>query len=245
MSDRADVTYCYDGTFDGLLCCVFEAFDKKETPVEIRDDDLTLFAVRHIETDGVKAERVLNGIHKKIGGRAFDNVRLTFLSGFAAKELAVLKYLRYGFRYGRKIYTAVANEAVAPIMAAVKSVYNEAHKMKEFVRFTDYGSSLVSVIEPTHNVLPLIADHFCDRLPQETFMIYDKGRGVGFVHAPDCRQFITLDELELPPTSEEEKKFRKLWKLFYDTVEIKERHSDRGRMNHCPKHYWRHMTEFQ
>lgn len=244
MSDGADVTYCYDGTFDGLMCCVFEAFDKKETPVEIRDDDLTLLTVRHIDNDPEKAERVIAGIQKKIGKRAFDNVRLTFLTSHKDKELLILAYLRYGFRYGNRIYTAVANEAVAPVMAAVKTVYNEAHRMKEFVRFTDYGTSLVSVIEPQHNVLPLIADHFCARLPQETFMIYDKGRGVAFVHAPDCRRFVTLDELELPPMTDEEKKFRKLWKLFYDTVEIKERHNDRTRMNHCPKYYWRHMTEF-
>ena len=32
MSFRTDISYCYDGTFDGLLSCVFESFDKKELP---------------------------------------------------------------------------------------------------------------------------------------------------------------------------------------------------------------------
>lgn len=245
MPDRTDVTYCYDGTFDGLMCCVFEAFDKRETPVEIRDDDLTLLPVRHIPTDAERAERVMRGVRKEMGERALDNARLTFLTALRNKELLILAYLRYGFRRGKKIYVAVADPAVAPVMAAVKTVYNEAHRMKEFVRFSDYGSALVSVIEPLHNVLPLIADHFCDRLPQETFMIYDKGRGAALVHAPGSKAFVTVDELELPPESEEEKKFRKLWKLFYDTVEIKVRHNERCRMNHMPKRYWHNMTEFK
>ena len=35
MPDRANVAYCYDGSFEGLLCCIFESFEKKERPVSI------------------------------------------------------------------------------------------------------------------------------------------------------------------------------------------------------------------
>ena len=45
--------------------------------------------------------------------------------------------------------------------------------------------------------------------------------------------------------SVQEAQYRRLWKRFYDTIEIKERHNPRRRMSHMPKRYWETMTEFQ
>ena len=39
MPDRPNLVYEYDSTFEGLLCCVFESFDKKEIPSGIRSLD--------------------------------------------------------------------------------------------------------------------------------------------------------------------------------------------------------------
>ena len=38
MSYEAHVTdtaYCYDGSFAGFLCCVFESYARKEIPTEV------------------------------------------------------------------------------------------------------------------------------------------------------------------------------------------------------------------
>lgn len=243
MPDWSTLVYLYDGTFGGLLTAVFEAFDKRETPSEITDCPDTLLTVRNIATDDCKAERVIKGITNKLGKRALDNVRVTYLSSVKGKERRILDYVRFGFQNPKILYTAVANPAVAPINAAVKKVHNEAHRMKEFVRFSDYGNALVSTIEPVNNVLPLIVEHFCNRLPQENFMLYDALRGLAFVHTPTEQTFTTVEELSLPPETEEEKKFRALWQLFYDTVEIQARHNPALRRQHCPKYYWKHMPE--
>ena len=40
MPDRANVAYCYDGSFEGLLCCIFESFEKKERPVSIQPEGM-------------------------------------------------------------------------------------------------------------------------------------------------------------------------------------------------------------
>ena len=50
----ADVIYRYDGTWEGLLSCVFTSFEKKEMPMDIRcwDEEQTLLLPeRMIETD--------------------------------------------------------------------------------------------------------------------------------------------------------------------------------------------------
>ena len=49
-----NVVYEYDGTLDGFFCCVFESFQKKETPLGIHPlyaPQLTLGSVRSIHTD--------------------------------------------------------------------------------------------------------------------------------------------------------------------------------------------------
>ena len=47
----------------------------------------------------------------------------------------------------------------------------------------------------------------------------------------------------LYPPSAREQEFQALWKQFYDTLEIKARRNEKGRMTHCPKRFWQDMVE--
>ena len=102
---------------------------------------------------------------------------------------------------------------------------------------------MTAVIEPKNFVLPLIAPHFCDRYPNETFFIYDESHGAALVSAPGKHAIIPVDGYERPEAGEEERKFRALWKLFYDTIAIEGRYNPKCRMTHMQKRYWKHMTE--
>ena len=57
MSYEAHVTdtaYCYDGSFAGFLCCVFESYARKEIPAEVcppEEGQLNFFGTRQIFTD--------------------------------------------------------------------------------------------------------------------------------------------------------------------------------------------------
>jgi probable DNA metabolism protein len=64
------------------------------------------------------------------------------------------------------------------------------------------------------------------------------------MYANHSMNICSADAFEQPSPSEEEKKFRELWRLFYQTIEIKERRNPRCRMSHMPKRYWSCMTEF-
>ena len=49
MRQRSDLIYVYDGSYEGFLCCVFEAFLAKERPFDILTEDRlepTLFSVK-------------------------------------------------------------------------------------------------------------------------------------------------------------------------------------------------------
>lgn len=77
------------------------------------------------------------------------------------------------------------------------------------------------------------------------FIINDKKRGMCLVYnGRECIIYPT-DTAPKINLSENEKEYRRLWKQFYDTVEIKERHNERCRMTLMPKRYWKYLTEFQ
>ena len=61
MFNRTNLIYRYDGSFDGLLTCIFTCYEQKEWPLDIVSDQNaqdTLCPARTIDTDLVKASRV-------------------------------------------------------------------------------------------------------------------------------------------------------------------------------------------
>lgn len=247
MPCQSDVVYRYDGSFDGLLCCVFESYDQKEIPLNILSldaEELLLFPARKIPTDPQKAQRVLRSIPAKIGPAALAFVRHVFLTCLDQKELYTLLFLRLGYQHGPAVMNMLTNDVVSTLQKAVKHLSNESHLLKGFLRFSIINNVLVGEIEPKNYVLPLMATHFCERYPEENFLIHDRTHAMALVYKPYKAAIIPLTTLEMAEADEEEQKFRQLWQLFYNTIAIKERYNPRCRMTHMPKRYWQCMTEF-
>lgn len=247
MSTTTNVVYQYDGSFDGLLCCVFESYDKKEIPLDIVLPDaaqMMLVPIKSIPTDLEKAKRVLASIPVKIGFSSLDFVRRAFLTYFAQKELYILLFLRLGYRHGYAVMEMLSDDVVHTMVKAVRHLDRESHLFKGFIRFSIFNDILVAEIEPKNYVLPLLLQHFCERYPEERFLIYDKTHGMALVYQPYQSAIIPIDDLSLPEPDEAEESYRALWQVFYNTIEIKGRHNPKCRMNLMPKRYWKYMTEF-
>lgn len=241
------MNYVYDGSFEGFLCCVFESYQRKEVPSEIfagEPEQLSFSLCRRIETDSAKALRVLASIPKKISPRVEETVRLCFLSCHPEKELLLLKYLRKGYRYGAAVEKQLADPVVSEVNKAVLFIKNESHLLTGFLRFSEFGGVLVSVIHPKNFVLPVIQLHFCERYPNEAFFIYDAVHKTALYYCKGKCQYINIDSFEMPPAGREESFYRALWKRYYDTIAVVGRENPRCRMSHMPKRYWSDMTEF-
>ena len=250
MSDRTGVVYAYDGSFEGLMCCVFESYEQKEIPSDIQPAGLqqsqqSLFVTeKWIETDKLKADRVFNSIPTKISTQAQELVQLGFLTCAPHKELLIYRFLRLGFRHGSKVMAMLTDDIVNSLQKAVRHLTSESHKFKSFVRFSVYGEVLVAVIEPKNFVLPLLSPHFCDRFHNEAFMIYDKTHSMALIYRSSKAELIFVDQLTLPEVEGTEVEYRRLWKQFYKTIAIAGRNNPRCRMTLMPKRYWGQMTEF-
>ena len=217
MPGTSDVIYLYDGSFEGLLCCVHESVYTHELPVDIQPEEAaqpTLFRQKYIAADEEKAARVYDSIPRKISPDAAALVQCVFLS-------------------------------CMPMLAARQNLLNEAHLLKEFLRFSDYDGALAATITPKNYVLPFLKEHFCSRLMNETFLIFDRTHKAALVWQDRKARIISLDTLELPPATAEELRYRVLWKRFYKTIAIAARENPRCRMTHCPKRYWENMLEME
>ena len=250
MERNGDVIYTYDGTLDGFLACVFEAFEKKEHPILIAKREavqLTLGAeVRAIEPNAENAERVYNGIKEKLGSRALTLVYHATLSSDEDAEAAALRYLRLAFKAGRAVYSDLTDDRVLRMNKISREIEREAGRYLEFIRFSELeGNVLFAEFEPEPHVLPIIMPHFADRLRSQPFIIHDIGRALAGVYDTKEWYLISSATMSLPKLSENELEYRELWKLFYNTIAIKERINPRRQMQFLPKKYWNHLTEMQ
>ena len=247
MPYRTDIAYLYDGSFNGLLCCVYESYYERELPSMIfnyEEVQETLFPVKEIVTDNINAQKVERSICQSISREALRLAWLCYLSQTENREITILQFLRMGYKIGAKVTSMLAHDTVRTITKSAQNVQGEAHLFKGFLRFSEYNGALAAVIEPKNFVLPLIAPHFCDRFSGEQFLIYDKSHKCAFVYQDGEKSLIPAEHLEFPETGAEEEKYRELWKQFYNTIAVEGRINPKLRMNNMPKRYWTHMTEF-
>ena len=246
MSGESDLIYLYDGSYEGMLCCVYESVYGREVPADIVPEDEaepTLFCTKYIETDLEHAQRVQRSLARKIAPAAEDLVRDTFFSCAEGKERKILRFLLFAYRVGDAALRMRAHDCVAPLYEAQRALRNEVHLLLGFLRFSEYDGVLVARIRPKNFVLPYLQPHFCARFAGETFLIYDKTHKAALVWQDRRARLVALDNLETPPESEEELSFRRMWRTFSDTIAIALRENPRCRMTHCPKRYWSEMWE--
>lgn len=242
-----EMVYYYDGSFEGLLCCIFDSYANKEVLTAIcRDEDFipTLFASRTIQTDQDHANRVFRKIVKYSPYTA-DLLRKGFLTCLPEKELYLYRLVVKLLRDGPGFLRNFSDETLHPVAKAVQHLMGEAHLLKGFVRFSELGGVLGSEIEPKNRVLPVLRSHFCARYQNEKFFIYDRTHKEALFYASGKAVICPLEDFQMAPPDETEAAYRILWKRFYDTIAIKERYNPKCRMTNMPKRYWNTMTEFQ
>ena len=237
----------YDGTYPGFLSCVFDCYVNREEPGEFHSPEdmcCSLYPLRQVETDEAHAQRILRSINRR-SAYALELVEKGFLTCAEEREMMLYCFIRALYVIGKPLLRRLSDEAVMPLLKAVRHLDGEVHLLKGFARFSDFEGTLAGEIRPKNRVLPLLRPHFCDRMYNETFLLYDRTHREALVHQKGKWAIIPMESFKMAAPSAEEAQYRRLWKRFYDAVEIKERHNPKLRQTHMPKRYWETMTEFQ
>ena len=232
MSYEAHVTdtaYCYDGSFAGFLCCVFESYARKEIPAEVcppEEGQLNFFGTRQIFTDEQHARRVAAGLDR-LGREVKDRVTTGFLCTDPGKDLTLLRFVRLCFAQGPRAAQMLGDPDAAAAFALERAVDNEVCRLIEFIRFEERDGMLGAVIHPRHRILPLLRGHFCSRLPDENFLIYDAAHGTALLHRDGQVLFANKAFSQLTGYAPDDLAKLDFWALFPPEVQAEARQRER------------------
>lgn len=205
----------------------------------------------HVETSVEKADKVARTIQRRLGSEFYDAILNAILSIVPAKKNdldkadAIYHTLVLGLNTaaGARAIHDLSNPYVHRLFTLSRATANEAHHLLGFLRFSELENGvLFSTIHPKNNALPILAEHFTDRLPQENFMIYDENRQLAAVHAAGKHFMLVdasgIDQDLLKRTSEKESAYQKLWLTFFDQIAIQARINPKLQAQNIPKRFW-------
>ena len=201
---------------------------------------------QEVHTDLEKADRVYQAIRRKISYMDLRRIYKCFLSTVPDKEMILLRYIVLGFHIGSGISKLHGNPDVFAAQEIEKKINVEAERMRQFVRFSVMqGDILYARIEPDHDVLELIGDHFSERFRNDPLLIHDVRRGKAMAGYQGKWYITSFAENDVPEESEEEKEYQTLWQKYFDHIAIKERKNSNCQRNFMPLRYRKHLTECQ
>ena len=269
---HADVAYCFDGTLEGLLSAIFAAYERREDPADVacRANLQPRLGQRIVDipTDPERALRVQRGICRTCGPASYDAVKCASLSDDPRAGTVAYRFVRHAMaagkpracasckrrsacdgactRPGRSPLSDVAHPAVEPLVRLSRAVYNERHRMMQFLRFEHLeGGVWFARCSPKANVVPLLMDWFCGRFNTQPFLIHDEAHHLAGVYGGSDWYLVKTDRLNLPGPAADEAAMQRAWRRFYRAVAVESRYNPELRRQFMPKRLWKNITEMQ
>ena len=247
---RRDVSILFDGTLEGFYCVLHAYYYDGVSPLIIQEEDShqpTLDTEEYFcITDYEKAEKVHRAVNNKISSLAARHIASAFLADREDRYMTMFKYLLLGFKVGWKVDDHLQEDCVLRIHKLSKQVGREGHLLTGFCRFEEtQGGIYYCPVEPNNYVLPILAEHFSDRMMNQSWIIHDKSRGKAAVY--NGMEYVIAD---VPKTAqvqhtENEAHIQDLWVTFYDAINIKERVNPKVQKRLLPLYFRKLMTEFK
>lgn len=242
------IDYVYDGSFEGMLTCIYEAYYSTDNPDGIYSSyqyqgDL-FHEPKFVVTDLDKSHKVGLAIIQKLSEEFFHKVVNAFFSEDYEVASHIYKLVRYAFKNGPEVIMHVTHDWVAPVVDLANAVGRETHLFVGLVRFMKLkGGIYYCQFGPTYNQVPLLAEHFSNRLSDQIWVIHDVNRNLAVFYDKKewyVNEFYGMKDYEL---DDEELLYQSLWKTFHKHIAINERINPNLQRSFMPKKYWKYLLE--
>lgn len=240
--------YITDGSFEGILTAIFEAYKRKEEPESIISKDnyqmSFLTESMEIETDGEKSGRVYRAVINKMSVHAMEELYCAYLSGHPDAGLAIYRYVRIGLKAGSRVVSYLQNADVLKVHDMSRRVLTEVHRFLGILRFRKLKNGIYYArYEPDSNITMLLSDHFAERLSDQPWIIHDARRDIYALYNTDE---VVLTNERLPINDEiNDDGFEALWKCYFKSIAIKSRYNPKLQRQYMPRRYWKNLIEKQ
>lgn len=251
-----NVAYVHDGTVEGLLSAVFEAYARHEQPTDIVSEGRLQprlgQSVRHIETDFAHAERVRRGIVAKGGSAVFRAIVRAAVSEDPSCGIVVFRFIRKlissstSKREAARLRRHLTDPAVAALHKLESLTISEEENMRQFVRFVHWDNGIwFARCNPTRSVIPLVMGYFVDRFNDQPFIIYDENHRIAGVWDMSQARLLRDVDVAEQTAAPDEALYQESWKRFYDATSIDARYHPELRDHFIPVRLWRNLTELK
>lgn len=253
----AEVVFIYDKSFDGFLTAIFTSYRFRLIPAALAglSDTPGGFWSRQtcIETNPDQADRVWDGLTRKINRHNANRLFRLHLSGIEGADIVLFHTIRKIFDQSPSLLYDLADPDVSELVRLEKKVNREVCRAMQFTRFQQTADGIYfAACNPEYNVVPMVLRHFRDRFADQRWMIYDLRRKAGYYFDGNGIQMVTMTtkhfngrsgEPDPSVLSVDELGFQKLWKQYFRSICIKERMNSRLHMQMMPKKYWPYLIE--
>lgn len=257
------VFQCED-SIDGIFTGVYDAWASRLGHKNIRlssckNENLTLFSEYiPVCTDFKKSRKVSRTLILRLGTGFYETVCSSAMADGSLRNLPMDKanaiyqtiVLALSLPEGAKVLEYLGEPCIACIFELRRQTRNEGHHLLEFLRFAELKNGILfAQIHPKNDVLPILADHFTNRLPLENFIIYDAVHQTAAVHSAS-KDYLIVDASSLNSDlicefSPEEESFRRLWRAFFETIAIEARANPKLQIQNIPKRFWADTVELR
>ena len=247
--------YTCSPDWESMLTCIYEAWSSRRGQQNIRlltepFEQFTLFdEYIHVDADPVKATKVMDSVMSKVSVDFYNELAYASMAYEKDTLDTIFRVMMLGFAFGPKAINMVQYENVMRFAAIRKRVGNESHHFREFIRFHEIRHSLyVAHIEPKSRIVISLGPSFADRMPSENWMIVDDVHKEALIHPADSQFYLRrltdyeYDKLLL--TENENDEYTDMWKVFFDSIAIKERANAKCQNNLFPIWTRKHAVEF-
>jgi probable DNA metabolism protein len=244
------VACVFDGTIEGFFTAAFDLYKGNITPdVFCCGEPLqTAFDMRIIRVTAQKekADRIRRCILKNTNGEGYSHLLYALKSFSENKYKIIYDYLTVIFIHGKDAPYMLSDKRVINFFDISRPVALECHRMQGFIHFKECsGGIYYADYAPDNDITEFIMPHFCKRFNSMSFVIHDVKRNIaGIYNTKEYKIFYGLDVLNIS-LSENEQQFLKIWKMYYNTVSIKQRKNTRLMKRFMPVRYWKFMAEKQ
>lgn len=231
--------YSCSHRWEDMLTCIYDAWTSKRghTNIKLVFEPIGQLSVLdeyvHVEADINKFESVSNAIREKISDYVYE--RLAFASLAYEEDVldVIYRVLLLGFSKGKEVLNMVQYRDVMRFNQICGRLSKEVNRFQEIIRFHQVRNEMfnsdiyVAHISPKSNLVLALGPIFMDRMPSEYFMIVDDVYREAVVHPKnkDC-YLIKLNDEEfdnLLQTEEMNDEYTDMWKVFFESIAIKER----------------------
>ncbi|MDD4002972.1 MAG: TIGR03915 family putative DNA repair protein [Clostridia bacterium] len=244
------VACIFDGTIESFFTAVFDFYKGNITPDVFccKEPLQTVFDMQiiRVTSQKEKAERIRCCILKNVKVEGYRHLLYAYRSCKENKYKIIYDYLTVIFKYGKDAPFMLSDKRVISFFDISRAVALECHRMQGFIHFKECGGGIFYAdYAPDNDITEFIMPHFCKRFNSMPFVIHDVKRNIaGIYNKKEHKIFYNLDVFNICQ-SENEQRFLKIWKMYYNTVSIKQRKNTRLMKRFMPVRYWKFMPEKQ